>query len=186
MIDFTYPLTAIRDNGETIVAVSPEQAAAFNYLRPGPKHVESVLWISAITRAGPVWRKHTIHHEWIVRDHHGAVVLHEDLPRTNAPRHGWLRRRLLEAREAAERGLPIPGTGVRRRYRHGYRTFRFNIAMRAAEAALRDDLAEWGVPTARVGRIRSHTLPQVCDDVQWRSDRSCWKNYRRTQWRDRK
>lgn len=185
MTDLAYPLAAIHDDGTTIIAATPIEAAAFNRLRPGPKHVDSIMWIAAIGREGPIWRTSTVRHEWIVRDHHGATVLHEDLPSTDAPRRGWLRRRLVEAQDAAARGLPIPGTGARRRYSSGFRGFRTNIAMRAAEAALADDLVDWGVANARVGRVRAHDLPQVWDDVAWRANRRSWKDARRTQWRDR-
>lgn len=188
MTDFVYPLVAIRDDGETIIARSPDEAAAFNRLRPGPRHVQGFMWISGRSPAGPVWRESVTRHEWIVRDHLGAVVLHEDLPRTTAPRHDWLRRRAIEVQKAAERGLPIPGTGRSVRYSRGYRAFRKNVAMRAAEAALDDDLEAWGIPHARVGRRRVPGLPQVWDDVPWRADRRCWKDYRSAQWRpsDRK
>lgn len=185
MTDFTYPLTAIRDDGKTIIAATPIEAAAFNRLRPGPKHIVAYMWIAAIRRDGPVWQTSTTAYEWIVRDHYGKTVLHEDLPRTDARRIGVLRRRVIDARTAADRGLPIPGTGARRRYSSGYRDFRTNIAMRAAEASLRDDLADWGVANARVGRTRVHDLPQVWDDVEWRSNRRSWKDTRRTQWRER-
>lgn len=183
MPDFTYPLVAIRNDGTTITAHTPEEACAFNRLRPGHCHVERILYIAAMGRDGPIWRESAVHHEWIVRDDHGRIVLHEDLPSTDAPRSGWLRRRLVEAQEAAKRGLPIPRTGRRRRYSSGYRAFRTNIAMRAAEAALAHDLADWEITIPNVGRRRAHDLPQVWDDVEWRSGRRCWKDYRDTQWR---
>jgi len=183
MTDFVYPLVAIRDDGETIIATSPQDAAAFNRLRPGPQHVQGYMWVSGHSPSGPIWRESLTRHEWIVRDHYGDTVLHEDLPRSDAPRRGWLRRRIMEAREAADRGLPIPGTGRRGRYSRGYRAYRTNIAMRAAEAALADDLEAWGVPHARVGRSRAYDLPQVWDDVPWRADRRSWKHYRPSQWR---
>lgn len=183
MPDFAYPLIAIRNDGATITAYTPEEASAFNRLRPGRHHVERIHYIAVMGRDGPVWRESTVRHEWIIRDDHGRIVLHEDLPSTDAPRGGWRRRRLVEAQEAAERGLPIPRTGRRHRYSSGYRAFRTNIAMRAAEAALDQDLADWDIATAKVGRRRAHDLPQVRDDVEWRSGRRCWKDYRGTQWR---
>ena len=175
MTDLAYPLVAIRDDGRTIIARTPEEAADFNRLRPGPKHAEAYTTYDGklgFTR-----------HEWIVRDHHGRVVLREELPCKDGGRTGWFTRRLNAARNAADRGLPIPGTGARRRYSSGYRGFAVNISMRAAEAALADDLADWGAPHARVGRTRSHDLPQVWDDVAWRGDRRSWKDHRATQWR---
>ncbi len=184
MPDFVYPLVAIRDDGTTITATSPDEAAAFNRLRPGRQHVHGFMWISAIGPSGPIWREQVTRHEWIVRDDHGATVLHEDLPRTDAPRMGWLRRQLRDAQDAAARGLPIPGTGRRRRHSAGYRSFRTDLAMRAAEAALAGDLADLGFEGMRVGRTRAPELPQVWDDVPWRSRRRCWKDYRATQWRE--
>ena len=184
MIDFAYPLAAIHANGDTIIAATPDEAAAFNHLRPGPFHVRGISYIVAICQGEAVHRETVVRHDWIVRDAYGATVLHEDLPRTDAPRHGWLRRRLLEAREAAERGLPIPGTGRRRRYSSGYRGFRRNATMRAAESGLTADLRDWGVEGVHVGRTRTHLLPRVWDDVPYRSGRrGGWKEHRATQWR---
>ena len=84
---------------------------------------------------------------------------------------------------AAERGLPIPGTGRSHRYSRGYRSFRVNASMRAAEAALDGDLADWGVAHMHVGRTRRQDLPQVWDDVAYRWKRRSWKEVRATQWR---
>lgn len=176
MTDFTYPLAAIRADGTTIIATTPDEAVAFRRLNPGPMHAEGQY----------DWQGRLIHfrHEWIVRDHHGRVVLHAELP-DDRIRTPWYARRLALAQAAAERGLPIPGTGSRRRYSSGYRAYRTNMAMRAAEAALADDLADWGVPDVRVGRRRAHDLPQVWDDVAYRTGRRSWKLNRLTRWRDR-
>lgn len=185
MTDPTYPLTAIRDNGETIVAATPIEAAAFNRLRPATHHVQSHLYITAMRSDGPVWRESVTRNEWIVRDAYGEVVHAHDLPDQGSRRRAWLMRRVDEARHAADRDLPIPGTGKKHRYSRGYRGFRTNIAMRAAEAALRDDLDNWDLANAHVGRRRSHDLPQVWDDVAYRYKLTSWKNHRNTQWRVR-
>lgn len=175
MTDLAYPLAAIRDDGTTIIAATPLEAAAFNRLHPAPAHAQAYTSYDgtlAFTRS-----------EWIVRDHFGRTVHREELPDFRARRIGHFGRRDAAVRAAAERGLPIPGTGARRRYSAGFRDFRANISMRAAEACLADDLADWGVRDTRVGRVRTHDLPQVWDDVAWRGDRRSWKDHRRTQWR---
>jgi hypothetical protein len=183
MNDLVYPLVAIREDGLTCIADTPEEASEFNHLRPGPKHVEAYSYIQRITSQGAVWGESVTRWKWIVRDDAGRVVLHEDLPRFDKPRRGWFTKRLVAAQAAAERGLPIPGTGSRRRYSSGYRAFAVNISMRAAEAGLAADLDDWGVGHMNVGRRRSHRLPKVWDDVAYRSDRRCWKQHRSNRWR---
>ena len=183
MNELVYPLIAISDAGATYIADTPEEASEFNHLRPGPKHVEGYSYIERITSTGAVWGESVTRWEWIVRDDIGRVVLHEDLPRFDKPRRGWWNKRILAAQAAEKRGLPIPGTGARRRYSSGYRGFAVNIGMRAAEAGLKADLEDWGVGHLNVGRCRSDDLPQVWDDVAYRSDRRCWKEHRRNQWR---
>lgn len=174
MTDFVYPLAAIRDDGATLIAETPEEAIRFNHLRPGPKHAQAYTRYDGSLGF--------IRHEWIVRDAEGRTVLHEDLPRQER-RPGWYGRRIATARAAAEKGLPIPGTGKSRRYSSGYRSFRVNTAMRAAEAGLAGDLDDWGVSHMHVGRTRRHDLPQVWDDVAYRWKRRSWKDTRATQWR---
>lgn len=76
----------------------------------------------------------------------------------------------------------VPGTGRLRPYGQGYRSFRINIRMRAAEAALQEDLDDWGVLHMKGGRRRAASLPQVWDDVPWRCGHRSWKEHRRTRW----
>lgn len=175
MHDIAYPLVAIRDDGTTIIAATPDEAVAFNQLRPGTHHVHAYLGFDDRLRFDRT--------EWIVRDHFGRIVHQAELPHEDRPRRARLQRRLDAVRDAAARGLPIPGTGPRRRLSRGYRGYRTNIAARAAEAALAADLADWDVEDVRVGRARNHDLPQVWDDVDWRRGRRSWKDQRRTQWR---
>lgn len=183
MPDFTYPLVAIRADGHTITARTPLEAAAFSALRPGPSHVETATWIAALRAGCAEWRSCETHHDWIVRDDHGLTVRHADLPDDGVPRRGRSHRRAALVAAAAERGLPIPGTGGRRRYSSGFRRFAMNVAMRSAETGLGADLEAWGVPHARVGRLRSHGLPEVWDDVAYRNKRCSWKEHRATQYR---
>jgi len=145
--------------------------------------VHSFMWTCGTSPTGPIWRESVTRHKWIVRDHHGAVVLQEDLPCNTIRRESWMRRRIRVAQEAEARGLPIPGTGRSVRYSRGYRDYAINIAMRSDEAALDADLAEWGVGHLRVGRKRALDLPQAWDDVYYRRDRRCWKDRRANQWR---
>lgn len=182
MNDLTYPLVAIRDDGETIVAYTEDEARALRRLRIQPTHVHSYRVFVGFRGGLPVHEVRTERSEWIVRDDAGRVVHHAELPDFERG-IGWYGRRLRLAQEAAERDLPIPGSGKRRRYGNGFRSFRINASMRAAEAGLAADLDDWGVGHMRVGRVRSHLLPQVCDDVPWRSNRRCWKESRRTRWR---
>jgi hypothetical protein len=182
MNDLTYPLIAIRDDGETIVAHTEDEARALRRLRPQATHVNSYRVFVGFRGGLPVHEVRTDRSEWIVRDDAGRVVHGAELPDFDRG-VGWYGRRLRLAQEAADRGLPIPGSGKRSRYRRGFRAFRINTAMRAAEAGLAADLDEWGVSHMHVGRTRSHLLPQVCDDVQWRSNRRCWKDTRSTRWR---
>lgn len=173
MNDIAYPIAAIRDDGTTIIARTPEEAIRLRNLRPGPKHADAYTAYDgtlSFTR-----------HEWIVRDAFGRTVHEEELPyHERGP--GWRGRRAAIVSEAVARGLPIPGVG-RRRYSHNRRSYRTNISMRAAEAGLAGDLEDWGVEAARVGRTRARDLPQVWDDVAWRGSRRCWKSCRATQWR---
>lgn len=77
----------------------------------------------------------------------------------------------------------VPGTGRLSNYSRGYRAYRINISMRAAEAALEDDLHDWEVRHLKAGRVRAATLPQVWDDVPWRCGHRSWKEHRRSQWK---
>ena len=183
MNDLVWPLVAIRDDGTTIVAYTPEKAASFRRLRPEIRHVHHWEAIMGSHDGEAVYVDRTARAEWIVRDDAGRVVAHDELPIVEKPRGGLLRRRADEARQAAGRGLPIPRTGRRGRWRHGWRWFSHGIAGRAADAALGHDLTDWGLEDMRVGRTRAHLLPDVGDDVAWRSDRRSWKHYRHRQWR---
>ena len=181
MTDIVYPIAAIRDDGATIVAHTPDEAIGFRSLHPGVKHRHH--YDIHVIRSGGVTIETQIDRcEWIVRDDFGAVVDIHDLP-SGDRRRGWYQTRIEMAQEAAARGLPIPRTGKRSRYRRGFRAFAKNMAMRAAEAALDGDLDDWGIAHMNVGRRRVGTLPKVCDDVAWRSGRRSWKYSRDTQWR---
>lgn len=182
MKELLYPLVAIHHDGETIVADTREEAIGFRRLRPEAKHVSHWRPFVGFRNGEAVYEDRTTHHEWIVRDAEGGVVLHEELPERPRSPARWRRARIEAVRIAAERGLPIPGTGSRRR-RH-FRRFAMNVAMRADEAGLDADLAEWGLEGVTVGRKRAKLkLPQVWDDVAWRRTVRNWKDCRDTQWR---
>ena len=175
MAHLAYPVTAIRDDGFTMVATTPEEARDFNRLRIGDKHVE-------MSRHEWDGSTHYTYYRWILRDVYGDAVDPGDLPQP-IRRRPWWTTRSEAARAAAERGLPIPGTSGRRSYRWSWRSFDMNIAARAADAALDDDLAEWGVEEFKAGRRRHRKLPQVWDDVSHRHYDRNWKRSRRTRWK---
>lgn len=178
----TYPLAAIRDDGITVLAYTEDEARGFRRLHADVAHVHHYEAFAGFRDGEPLYETRTDRHEWIIRDDEGRIVQHAELPDFERG-VGWMGRRLRLAQAAAERGLPIPGSGKRRRYGAGYRLFRINTAARAAEAALSTDLKDWGVSHMKVGRVRTHLLPQIWDDVPWRSNRRCWKDNRRTRWR---
>lgn len=184
MKDIVYPLVAIHCHGETLVAETREEAVEFNRLRPEAKHISHWRAFVGFRDGEAVYEDRATHHEWIVRDAEGQVVLHEDLPARPRRPARWYRDRIDAARMAAERGLPIPRTGRRRRRRSNFRRFAKNMTMRAAEGALDADLAEWGLEGLKVGRKRcKNKLPHVWDDVAWRRAERNWKDSRSTQWR---
>lgn len=172
-----YPIAAIRDDGTTILARTPEEALAFHRLHVWEKHVHAYIGMDGWLRSE--------RHEWIMRDDHGCVLLAEDLPERPRRHIGWYERNLRRIRHAAERGLPIPLGEKRIDRARNRRAFRMNVAMRGADLALDADLAEWGVDHMQVGRMRTRKLPQVGDDIAWREPRRCWKRYRDSQWRQR-
>ena len=176
MAHINYPVTAIRHDGYTIVAATPEEAASFHNLRPGNKHVERYSIFGWTFQEDAVR-----YYDWILRDALGKVVQVEDLPDSPRCRPYW-EQRTKAHRRAAEMGLPIPGTGHRFRGRY-YRGYNTNIAARAEEAALDADLKEWGVYDFNVGRRRNKKLPQIYDDVGHRNYDRNWKRNRRTRWK---
>lgn len=175
MAHLAYPVTAIRDDGFTMVAATPEEAAAFHTLAIGPKHVE-------VSFSDWDYSKHTTYHTWVLRDAYGAPVDPYDLPGRRR-RSSWWASRAEKARAAAERGLPIPGTGNRRSGRWSWRSYKMNVKARAEDAALEADMKEWGVEEFNVRRRRHCKLPQVFDDVGHRHYDRNWKRSRRTRWK---
>lgn len=175
MAHLAYPVTAIREDGFTMVAATPEEAAAFHNLDVGPKHVEVVFndWD---------YSKHITRSTWVLRDAYGDPVDPYDLPQPPR-RRSWWASRAEGARQAAERGLPIPGTSNRYSKRWAWRSFDMNIKARAEEAALASDMEEWGVAEYNVGRKHNHKLPKIYDDVGHRHYDRNWKRSRRTRWK---
>ena len=178
MTDAIYPIAAIRDDGTTMLARTPQEAMAFHRLHVSEMHVHAYVGYD-----DRLWRER---YEWIMRDDHGQVVLQNDLPERPRLRAGWRERQIQAVRHAAERGLPIPLEERRISRARNRRSFRMNVAGRSADLALTDDLAEWDVDHLRVGRVRTRKLPQVGYDIAWRAPRQCWKQYRDSQWRSRR
>lgn len=119
--------------------------------------------------------------EWIVRDALGATVSPEDVPWPTPRRASWARRGEL-VRLAAERGLPIPGSGGRGSYRW-HRRIAFHGDNRAASAIENDLAGELDMLESRhLGALRKARLVDGWDA----GDRSCersWKDHRATRWK---
>lgn len=126
--------------------------------------------------------------EWIVRDSVGRPVPPEDV--WSAGQKPYVSHRDELQRKAAERGLPIPYTGVRRwryRYRDG-----FHIALhrhiRGMEVDVRDDPDFDEVPAstlAKWSRWRGGIPPNpwAAEEPMARQPYRNWKLNRRTRWR---
>lgn len=183
MDDHAYPLIAIRDDGRTIVADTPDEAIGlFRNLRFGEHHVDRISHERYGANGSIILSETVIRSEWIVRDDEGNTLSAHDVPQAKRQYRGWSARRLAAVRHAAENGLPIPGIRRWRRTRY-FRRFAKNIAMRAAEVALDQDLEDWDVAHMDVGRRRVPELPKWGDDLGCRSRPRSWKDQRRTQWR---
>lgn len=184
MPDYAYPLIATRHDGKTYVAHTIREAIAmFAPLGAISDNLLDRCVTRYVTPDGhEVYEEGYRFNHVIVRDDEGRVVHDRDIPlpeRANRPRY---LRRLDEKRLAAERGLPIPGTGCRRNSRY-YRRYARNITMRAQDFALELDLEEWGVEHLNVGGRRAKNLPKWGDDVPGRMRQRSWKTQRATQWR---
>lgn len=106
-MQYLYPLNAIHKDGRVVLLYTIEEARAFigKYGRWYDRHVES-YW--GINQYG-LYRE-TKTNGWIVRDDRGRTVPVKDIE-YQYPAYWWYNQRIAEARRAAEKGLPIPGTG---------------------------------------------------------------------------
>ncbi len=120
---YTYPLIALNREGETRLFYDAETFCAFAHDRSngrvGGYWLEYYSGWGERTRLVPAaaaevytYQRPDIN-DWIVRDDRGRVVDIRDFPR---PRYRpyWAYGRYRDQRVAAERGLPIPGSGHRR------------------------------------------------------------------------
>lgn len=178
MADIEYPIHFIRRDGCVWTADTPEDAAGMG----ADRHHRQV--VRRYDLDGSIAWEHAIECEWIARDSFGRIVESRDLP--DAPRAtiGWWNKRQIVARHAAERGMPIPGTG--RHGRCGRRTAFRRTAPYIGEKrdfeAFAQELAEEGLQDRMIVRLRS-VGPVPYEDGSWRKAERNWKNQRTTQWR---
>lgn len=103
MKNYLYPLIAVhKDGGSNIVLYTHEDVE--NFIRKyGRFYDRHKYWIYDWKQ----FRSNVCYNDWIVRDNAGRVVFYEDFP----IRYKYTSFHNKEARAAAEKGLPIPGTG---------------------------------------------------------------------------
>jgi len=115
----TWPLLAIRFDGQTTTLSNPDAVRAFmSDIRShnehwGVKHVQQASPYGYWAIAPMVITSH-----WVVRDDFGAVITRELFDPATTLRSKWSARRCKQVRIAAAKGLPIPGTGC---WKAGYK-----------------------------------------------------------------
>lgn len=180
MADIEYPLHFIRRDGYVWTAETPEQAAGMG----ADRHHREV--VRRYDLDGSIAWEQTIECEWIARDSFGAVVESRDIPDAPRTRASWWERRRAAVNAAAERGLPIPETGRKGRpgMRGPYRRVGPYIGERRDDAAFARDLAEEGLQSRMIVRVRK-VGPAPHEDGEWRRTERGWKNQRMTKWKNR-
>ncbi len=180
MAEIEYPLHFIRRDGYVWTAETAEDAAGKGADR---KHREV---IRRYDLDGTVAYEQVVECDWIARDSFGAEIVSRDIPDEPRGRATSWERRLKEIRDAAERGLPIPGKGRkgRRGSRGPYRRTAPYIGERRDGAAFARDLAEEGLYSRMVMRLRK-VGPVPWEDGEWRKTERGWKNQRMTKWKKR-
>lgn len=167
-----YPIDLIHRDGSIFRLDTPEAASKYRYSFDRHHRQAVRFW------NGQHDDVRLVENDWIARDALGAVVDSQDIP--EAARRPWWLRALRETQHAAERGLPIPGTGGHNtRYR---RTVGRYVAETARNLELDDELAEAGLSGMRVCRKRRIAHCRY-DDAERRFPQRCWKEQRRTRWK---
>lgn len=174
MADIEYPIDFIRSDGAVWTAHTPDEAVGCRI--DGDRHRSHVRYYMS---DGTVGYDRIAEAEWIARDALGRIVHAEDLPTAPRAAIGWWNRRLLAARAAADRGLPIPGTG--RHKGTAYRRTAPYIGEKRDMAAFAAELAEEGLADRMIVRLRN-VGPVPYEDGAWRRTQRCWKKQRRTKW----
>jgi hypothetical protein len=136
-------------------------------------------------RAAVPWRTDN---EWIVRDAMGMVLLQEDLKALAPPYRGYLTRRQDEIRLAQERNISIPHTGRSQRcYPRSHRDFRFLSVWRELleqDRSMRS-MGQAERPRGRLAEPFDPWLNRYETSHRASSYNRNWKQFRRTQWRER-
>lgn len=185
---FVAPFILIRNDGKTWVYYDLSELAAA--ARDAKIYIRAEFWYfyECRTIKGPTgkWDREyvRVENDFIVRDDRGTRVSPEDIRAATPPVRGmphWLDRHTDQKHRASELGLPIPGTGKRRR-RYGvfYRHMKFIGTHRAACALEADeDCKEFRV---KGGKVK--LPPTNWDDIPRASlyNRN-WKKFRKTQWK---
>lgn len=177
MAAIEYPIHFIRSDGLVWTAETPADAVGLTC----DTHHRRVVRSRDVN--GDVLWEQVVEATWIARDSFGAIVDHADLPPKAYPKAGWWNRRQLTAQAAAERGLPIPGTGHARGGRAKRRQSAY-VGERRDFCAFAQELAEEGLQDRMIMRLR-HVGPAPYDEGTWRITERSWKNQRRTKWKQR-
>lgn len=105
-MEYLYPLNAINRDGSVILLYSKDDVYKFiaKYGIWEDYHKYTARYYDPDTRQVSY---HVSYREWIVRDDRGRKVKFEDVRRPRDTRQYWKQAQ----RDAAAKGLPIPGTG---------------------------------------------------------------------------
>lgn len=125
-MNYQFPLVATNRGGDTRLFYDADSFRAFAYDRSnggvGGYWLEAYITFNSgkrrlerlHSRDTISWWSGSAENNWIVRDNAGRVVDKEHFKVS----YSWTFPRWERARRAAEQGLPIPGTGHCRRYKH--------------------------------------------------------------------
>lgn len=188
--NFFPPFTLIRAGGaETYVFDNMNALASFvsQYrIRVEEYHVSSI--------ADKVFRDYKslgffgytpTYNDWIVRDDLGQIVTDNDLYERPNYHTRWWYKGEREKLHAAELGLPIPGTGKRRRWWRGcYRNMRHMSKTRAMAISI-DCEREENVRIKGNLDNKNNYIDPWDDYPRGSRYNHNWKQYRKTQWKEK-
>jgi hypothetical protein len=186
---FVAPFILIRKDGKTWVYYDLSELAAAARDAQIQVHTYWYFYEHQSIKGPDGWKREytRVENDFIVRDDRGSRVSSEDIraalpsPTRRILPDDWWNRRDDEKRHASDLGLPIPGTGKRRR-RYGvyYRHPKFASVHRAACALeMDDDCKEFRVKGRKI-----KLPPTNWDDIPRASlyNRN-WKKFRKTKWK---